>query len=95
MGEGAEWRVGSLAGEPGRSCAIHLGGTKSGVWSDFASGEGGDALDLMAAVRFGGDKRAALVWSRRWLGIGNDVVPEATPRPLPPPVVTDNDSDIE
>jgi Toprim domain len=67
--EGAEWRVGSLAGEPGRSMAIHSGGGRSGVWADFSTGERGDALDLVAAVLFRGDKAAALTWSRRWLGI--------------------------
>jgi hypothetical protein len=67
--EGAEWRVGSLAGEPGRSMAVHLGGTRSGVWSDFSTGEAGDALDLVAAVLFRGDKGQAIQWSRAWLGL--------------------------
>lgn len=67
--EGAEWRVGSLAGEPGRSLGVHLHGARAGVWADFASGETGDALDLVAAVLYRGDKRQALVWARRWLGL--------------------------
>ena len=33
--EGSEWRVGSIAGEPGDSLGIHLEGDKAGVWSDF------------------------------------------------------------
>jgi hypothetical protein len=67
--EGNEYRIGSVAGEPGRSMAVHLGGSRSGVWSDFATGEAGDALDLVAAVLFRGDKGQAARWARTWLGI--------------------------
>jgi hypothetical protein len=67
--EGAEWRVGSLAGEPGRSMAVHLSGSRAGVWKDFSGGESGDALDLVAAVLFGNDKARAVEWSKRWLGL--------------------------
>jgi len=46
--EGREWLVGSLRGEPGRSCRVNL---ESGRWADFATGErGGDAVSLAAAV---------------------------------------------
>src|SRR4029077_1463675 len=45
--EGHEWRGGSVSGEPGRSLGVHLDGTKAGVWSDFATGICGDALDLV------------------------------------------------
>ena len=47
---GSEWCVGSLVGEPGQSLKIHLAGEKSGVWSDFATGEKGDLLDLWGRV---------------------------------------------
>lgn len=67
--EGHEWRCGSLAGEAGQSCAVHLTGSRAGVWSDFATGERGDALDLVAAVLFRGDKAQAIRWSRSWLGL--------------------------
>ena len=67
--DGHEWRCGSLAGEPGTSMAVHLSGNKAGVWSDFASGESGDALDLVAQARFRGHKGEALTWARRWLGL--------------------------
>lgn len=67
--EGSEWRCGSLAGEPGTSLGVHIGGGKAGVWSDFGTGEAGDALDLVAQVLFRGDKREALAWARRWLGL--------------------------
>jgi twinkle protein len=49
--EGAEWRAGSLDGEAGKSLGVHLTGQKAGVFCDFATGEGGDLLDLWAATR--------------------------------------------
>jgi hypothetical protein len=86
--ESGEWRVGSLAGEPGRSLAVHLYGGRAGVWSDFASGDAGDGLDLVAAVLYGKDKRAALAWARRWLGLGDGPSP-APQRQAPPPARPD------
>jgi hypothetical protein len=73
--EGHEWRCGSVAGEPGSSLGVHLAGSKAGVWSDFTSGEAGDALDLVAAARFRGDRRAAMDWARRWLGMASEAAP--------------------
>lgn len=43
---GSEWQLGSLSGDAGTSLNVHLSGTKAGVWSDFATGESGDILDL-------------------------------------------------
>ncbi len=34
--EGAEWRCGSVQGEPGKSLGVHLKGPKAGIWADFA-----------------------------------------------------------
>lgn len=81
--EGAEWRCGSLAGERGRSLAVHLTGGRAGVWSDFASGERGDALDLVAAARCGGDVKAAMAWARSWLGLGGGVLPPRVAPAIP------------
>lgn len=69
--EGNEWRVGSVAGEPGRSMGVHLSGPKAGIWADWAGRDDdrGDALDLVAKVKFGGDKKQAIRWARAWLGI--------------------------
>lgn len=69
--EGAEWRCGSVAGEPGRSMAVRLSGPKAGVWCDWAGapGDRGDPVDLVAKVLFGGDKGKAIRWARAWLGI--------------------------
>jgi hypothetical protein len=66
--EGHEWRAGSTAGEAGDSLGVHLAGAKAGVWSDFATGECGDALDLVRAV-LELDMGGAIRWSLRWLGI--------------------------
>lgn len=70
--DGQEWRCGSVGGERGSSMGVHLTGQKAGVWMDFATGETGDALDLVAAVNYRGDRREALRWARSWLGLGSD-----------------------
>ena len=84
--DGREWRVGSIAGEKGKSLAVHLTGARSGIWADFSSGERGDALDLVAATLYRGDRRQALTWSRRWLGLdsGSGAVPPVMPAAPPP-----------
>ena len=66
--EGREWRAGSTSGEAGNSLGVHLAGQKAGVWSDFATGESGDALDLVRTA-LAVDMFEAIAWSRRWLGI--------------------------
>jgi len=71
--DGLEWRIGSLAGEKGQSLAVHLSAPRAGVWSDFSTGEAGDALDLVAHALFGGDKKQAFAWSKSWLGMGGDM----------------------
>ncbi|MFT4068948.1 toprim domain-containing protein [Paraburkholderia sp.] len=48
---GKEWKVGSVAGEKGRSMSVCLSGAKRGVWKDFDGGESGDLLDLWRACR--------------------------------------------
>lgn len=66
---GQEYCVGGLDGAIGQSLRVHLSGTKTGVWSDFSSGEsGGDLVDLWMAVR-----RTSLIETmdevRAWLGV--------------------------
>jgi hypothetical protein len=72
-------QVGSVAGEPGQSLAVYLSGARQGRWADYATGEYGDALDLVAHTMFSGDKRQAVQWSLRWLG-------HAAAGPAPEPV---------
>lgn len=67
--DGHEYRIGSPAGEPGRSMGVRLTGDRAGVWCDFAAGTGGDALDLVAAILYEGDKVQAIRWAKGWLGI--------------------------
>lgn len=69
--DGQEWRVGSVAGEAGRSMAVRLTGPKAGTWCDFGGPEShrGDALDLVAQVHFAGNKTQAIRWARVWLGL--------------------------
>ncbi|WP_282803150.1 DUF7146 domain-containing protein [Bombella apis] len=76
---GNEWVCGSLAGEPGRSLSVRLNGGKAGVWSDFSSTESGDALDVVACVLFGCDRKAAYRWGLSWLGYGGSA-PEVEQR---------------
>lgn len=70
--DGRDWRMGSPAGEPGRSMIVWGGGARQGEWHDFAGAEGGDALHLAAAVLFGGDLKKAVPWAKAWLGLDNE-----------------------
>jgi hypothetical protein len=48
------YKVGNLNGMPGDSLGICMCGPKTGVWKDFATGEGGsNLLDLLYKVRGG------------------------------------------
>ncbi|QJQ31810.1 hypothetical protein GV829_04575 [Sphingomonas lacunae] len=67
--DGKEWCVGSIHGEKGQSLRVSLRGSKQGWWRDFAAGEGGDCLKLIAAVLFRGDLGKAVQWAKSWLGI--------------------------
>ena len=79
--EGRYWLVGDTAGNPGRSLFVRLSGPESGKgaagkWTDAATGEHGDLLDLIRA--------------RRGLTAFRDVADEARaflslPRPEQPP----------
>jgi twinkle protein len=65
---GHEWRAGSIMGDQGQSLGVHLAGEKTGVWSDFSTGESGDVIDLWKAAR-GLDLVTALDEIRAWLGV--------------------------
>ena len=69
---GHEWVEAGLAlGGLGSSLTVHMTGAKAGVWAHYAAGPGvaGDLLDLIAYLKFGGNKGNALRWARRWLCI--------------------------
>lgn len=68
MKHGPEWCVGSTGGEKGESLKVHLTGNKAGIWQDFATGEGGDLLDLWCSTR-GVALSDALDAARGYLGV--------------------------
>lgn len=80
--KGAYWTCGSIDNEPGGSLFIHLHGQKAGHWQDAATGEFGDALDLVASALHRGDKKAAYRWALSWLGLSGDR-PQTVQRPAP------------
>lgn len=47
---GGHLKVGSVQGEKGQSLDVIMVGAQAGYWKDFATGEGGDLIDLWAAV---------------------------------------------
>lgn len=75
---GAEWRVGSVGGEAGSSLGVHLVGSKSGVWADFANGSSGDLIDLIAAVK-GLGLAESIKWAKDFLGISEPKFSPAVP----------------
>lgn len=91
--EGHEWVHPSLTGTSRRSLSVHLSGLKAGVWSDFSSGDAGDALDLVATVSFGGNRGAALDWARSWLGLDTTRGGPQPSRPEPRPPTSAEDVD--
>lgn len=48
---GAEWEAGSINGEAGKSLKVKVRGDKSGIWSDFQTGDSGDLIDLWRLTR--------------------------------------------
>ncbi len=66
--EGQELRFGDIGGSAGKSLGVHLSGDKAGVWSDFASGESGDLLDLWSVAR-GVDLGEAIRQAKEYLGV--------------------------
>jgi hypothetical protein len=79
---GRYWTVGGVENARGKSLYVHLSGPKRGRWQDAATGEFGDMLDLVAACRYGGNKREAYQWAVSYLGLGG-AAPAERPRPAP------------
>jgi hypothetical protein len=83
--EGRYWLVGDVMNTPGRSLYVRLGGhggarAAVGKWTDAATGEHGDLLDLIAAACSLTDLRAALDEARSFLSL-----PRQEFRAGPPP----------
>jgi hypothetical protein len=81
---GHEWVLDEKGGD---KISVHLSGGLAGVWKHWNGTGKGDALDLVAYVLFGEDKKKALEWSLRWLGLESgdpralETVRRATPAP--------------
>lgn len=71
---GPEWKAGSVSGEEGQSLSVRITGAKRGVWRDFASGQGGDLLDLWCAAR-SLSLAEAITEAKAYLGI-RDAIPK-------------------
>ena len=67
---GNEWCVGDISGVEGKSLRVNLA-SKSGVWSDFAGGEGGDLIDLIMVVKQL-SKSDAVSMAKDFLGVVNE-----------------------
>jgi hypothetical protein len=78
-----EWVVAGKHSPFGCSLGVRLSGAKAGVWCAWAADKSGDALDLVAAVKFDGDKRKAICWTRDWLRL--DLPQAASPNGSAPP----------
>jgi hypothetical protein len=78
--EGRAWRIGDVRNTPGRSMYVRLMqdgmGRPAGKWTDAATGEHGDLLDVIRESCGLTDFRDVLAEARRFL---------ALPRPDPPP----------
>lgn len=83
---GHKFMVGNVAGDAGDSLIVELSGSKAGLWHDFATGAGGDVLDLWAAIK-GFDRQsqfpALLQDIQNQLGAGFQEKIPARPSPAP------------
>jgi len=88
--EGRYWLVGDIRGTPGRSLYVLLSGEggargRVGKWTDAASGEHGDLLDIIAASCGHASMRDALTEARRFLSLPVPEPGASAPRPRKPP----------
>ena len=72
--------VGDISGGKGESLVVEMNGSKAGLWHDFATGDGGDILDLWAGVK-GFDRKSQfkelITDIQSWIGGG---IPTSQPR---------------
>src|SRR5271156_3193272 len=90
--EGRYWLVGDVRNTPGRSMFVRLSGPESGKgaagkWTDAATGEHGDLLDLIRQSLGLNDFRSVADEARRFLSLPRPP-PDPDPRPLPASIPT-------
>lgn len=66
--ESGHFKIGSLDGESGRSLSVILNGEKAGMWTDFATTQHGDLLDLIMTAQ-GLSVLEAKAWGEKRFGI--------------------------
>lgn len=64
----SRWITGNTEGDQGQSLQVELSGPKAGLWIDYATGEGGDVIDLWMASRSCGI-RDAISQIKAYLGV--------------------------
>ncbi len=82
--QGNKFFIGNVRGDSGDSLDIELDGPKAGLWSDFASDDGGDIFNLWAAAKGLDAKRdfpKIIADISAWLG--DEPVKQTSPRPKP------------
>src|SRR3954452_7133381 len=84
--QGHHWIVGDVGNNPGRSLYVRLtpGRLAAGKWTDAATGEHGDLLDLIQAVRGFSDLREVMDEARAFLALPRPPEPEPRGEPLTP-----------
>lgn len=78
---GGKFYVGDVDGAAGTSLVVELDGAKRGLWTDFATGDGGDVIDLWASAHHLSAKMdfpQLAQGIRQWLGLAP--APVSVPR---------------
>lgn len=86
--EGRYWLVGDVRNAPGRSLYVRLVDMdkgSAGKWTDAATGEHGDLLDIIAATQGCRTFAETLAEARRFLSLPSDTIPVDSPRGFRPP----------
>ena len=82
---GRYWIAGDVTGARGRSLFVKLWGDRAGRWTDGATGEHGDLLDLIRLNKDLRDCREALAEARLFLNEPERIRSLRKNRPLEPP----------
>ncbi|APR99014.1 AAA family ATPase [Wolbachia endosymbiont of Folsomia candida] len=69
---GDKFYVGDVQGNKGKSMVVELTGSKVGLWHDFSSGEGGDIIDLWAAVTGKNQFTETIEDIAKWIGYSRE-----------------------